>query len=207
MDFTGIKNIIFDLGGVLINLDPSLTHRAFEKAGAKVAEHFTFTHQHTLIQEFEVGKMEVGEFRQMFCGIFNTAMHETEFDSAWNAMLLDIPGERLELLRRLKQQYNIYLLSNTNFLHHAFIIEYLRVHHGIENFDAMFHKAYYSHTLGLRKPDEAIYRHVLNENNLNPSETLFFDDNAANIEGAKAVGVQCVLVDRDIVEVCQTLKV
>ncbi|HYG15137.1 MAG TPA: HAD family phosphatase [Bacteroidia bacterium] len=201
MDFTGIKNIIFDLGGVLINLDPTLTHRAFEKAGAvQVAEHFTFTHQHTLIKEFEVGRMDAPSFRQMFCGIFNTVIQETDFDAAWNAMLLDVPAERLELLRRLKSRYNIYLLSNTNFLHHAFIIEYLRATHGIDNFDAMFHKAYYSHTLGLRKPDAAIYRHVLDENKLNPSETLFFDDNAANIEGAKAVGIQSVLVDKEIVE-------
>lgn len=201
MDFTGIKNIIFDLGGVLINLDPSLTHRAFEKAGAlQVAEHFTFTHQHTLIKDFEVGKMDAAEFRTMFCSTFNTVMQETDFDAAWNAMLLDIPVSRLELLRQLKQQYNIYLLSNTNFLHHAFIIEYLRVSHGIENFDVMFHKAYYSHTLGLRKPDEAIYRHVLAENSLNPAETLFFDDNAANMEGAEALGIKSVLVDREIVE-------
>lgn len=200
MEHKGIKNIIFDLGGVIINLDPGLTHKAFAELGAMgFDDMFTFTHQLEVISEFEIGRITAAELRSKLAEHTRKEVADEDFDRAWNAMLLDIPPHRLDLLKELKKNYNLYLLSNSNELHIASIDQYLAAEHGIEKFDDLFHKSYYSHLLGMRKPNEEIYRHVLEESGLNPHETLFFDDNASNVQAAEELGIKAIRVERDIV--------
>lgn len=199
MELTGIKNIIFDLGGVLINLNPSLTHQAFEELGLpQFTEMFTFTHQHDLITQFEVGEIDAHTLRNEVRTLTQQTITDVQFDAAWNAMLLDIPMQRLELLQRAKSGYNTYLLSNSNGLHIPFIHQYVAQEHGIEDFDTLFHKAYYSHLVKMRKPNADIYQLVLDENGLNPEETLFLDDNTANVEAALSLGIKAVKVEKDV---------
>src|SRR5205085_1400826 len=107
---------------------------------------------------------------------------------AWNALLLDFPGERIELLKTLKKKYRLFLLSNTNSIHHKQFQQQLYQQTG-NYLEDLFEKTYYSHTIGLCKPDVEAFRLVINENNLNPSETIFVDDSEANITGAKEAGL------------------
>ena len=111
-------------------------------------------------------------------------------------MLLQIPVHRFTMLRRLKEKYNVFLLSNTNETHINWVDGYLRTVYNftIEDFDARyFHKSYYSHLINLRKPNTNIYDYVLQDAGLKAEETLFIDDNFHNIEGAKKVGLQTYL--------------
>jgi putative hydrolase of the HAD superfamily len=105
-------------------------------------------------------------------------------------MLGDIPAGRIELLRELRSKYKTYLLSNTNAIHLDCFSGMVKKAHGLESLDPLFHKAYYSHLMKLRKPDAAIYEYVLNENGLKANETIFLDDNVANLKGAASVGIQ-----------------
>jgi putative hydrolase of the HAD superfamily len=105
---------------------------------------------------------------------------------AWNALLLDFPPERIELLRSLKNRYSLFLFSNTNALHHAHFHNMFRRDFGGESMDDLFKKAYYSQVMKMRKPDKASFEFIIRENKLDPAETLFVDDALINIEGAKS---------------------
>ena len=104
-------------------------------------------------------------------------------------MLLDIPKERIVLIRKLALKYNVFLLSNTNEIHLTHINKYLFDTYGITTINSLFKKAYFSHEIGFRKPNPEIFEFVLNENNLNPSETLFVDDSIEHIQSAKQLGI------------------
>jgi glucose-1-phosphatase len=188
---TGIKNIIFDLGGVIINLAVEKTHQAFATlSGLPIEEIKARVHHGAYFHEYEKGLITDAEFRDQLRVSLNLKVTDSELDAAWNAMLLDIPMERIQLLERLKKNYSIYLLSNTNNIHlqcFSSIVEQLT---GKECIDDYFHKAYYSHLLKLSKPDVAIYEHVLAQNNLMSAETIFLDDNKDNLAGANKAGIQ-----------------
>jgi putative hydrolase of the HAD superfamily len=109
---------------------------------------------------------------------------------SWNAMLLGTPLKRLEMLEQLKKRYKVYLFSNTNATHIEWVYKDLLLTHGIANFNSQFfHKAYYSHLIGLRKPHAAAFEYVIHDSSMNPAETLFIDDNIDNIAGAESVGL------------------
>jgi putative hydrolase of the HAD superfamily len=122
----------------------------------------------------------------------NYAPHTSENDiiNAWNAMLLDFPAGRIAFLLQLKNRYRTFLLSNTNAIHHQAFQQIQLTPAG--TLDDCFEKAYYSHEMGLRKPDAEIFQYVLEENNLSAAETLFIDDTISNIEGAMLVNLNCV---------------
>lgn len=128
--------------------------------------------------------------------------------AAWNAMLLDFPLQRLQLLQQLRQHYNLYLLSNTNAIHLEAFNRLLQESRGIPSLGSFFDKAYYSHLMGHRKPDKESYLMVMEENGLLPEETLFIDDTLPNIEGAKAVGLQTIHLQapRTIMDIFQPQK-
>jgi epoxide hydrolase-like predicted phosphatase len=190
-----IRNLIFDLGGVILNLSvqstlqqlAGLTGLSLEKIMESYGSRQEFL-------QYEKGQIGDPEFRSALRNIYAFEGTDTLIDSCWNAMLLDIPAQRIELLKSLREKYRTFLLSNTNSIHVKCFSEYLQTSHGIASLDALFEKVYYSHTLGMRKPDPEIYEHVLKENNLVASETLFLDDSQKNIEGAQAVGIQTVWV-------------
>jgi glucose-1-phosphatase len=186
-----IKNIIFDLGGVIINIDYNLTAKAFEQMGISNFEQlFSQAKQSDLFDLYEKGKISSAEFREAIKKIIGSNYTDELIDKAWNALLLDIPPQRLQLLENVKSKYNTYLLSNTNDIHIETFNVYLKQTFDIPNLQAFFHKLYLSYKVGMRKPDAEIFELVLSENNLNPAETLFIDDSIQHIESAKKLGVQ-----------------
>jgi len=187
----GIKHIIFDLGGVILNINYQLTYNAFQELGVKdftsLYNQFTLN---SLFGDLETGRIEKVEFLAEMQKHTPEGTTDQQIIDAWNAMLLDFPVRRLQILQQLRQHYGLYLLSNTNAIHHEAFNHILQQSRGIPSLDVFFDKAYYSHLMGLRKPDKESYQLVLEENGLNPSETLFIDDTLPNIEGAKLVGLQ-----------------
>jgi putative hydrolase of the HAD superfamily len=188
---SSIKNIIFDLGGVILNLSVDSTLRQISQlSGHPVEKVMELYHARPEFLQYERGEITNDEFRKSLRDIFGITTLDTEVDKCWNAMLGDIPKERIELLRELKSNYKTYLLSNTNAIHLDCFSGMVNKDHGIESLAPLFHKAYYSHLMKMRKPDPAIYEFVLKENGLKANETIFLDDNVANLKGAASVGIQ-----------------
>jgi epoxide hydrolase-like predicted phosphatase len=190
-----IRNLIFDLGGVILNLSvPSTLNQLASLTGLpleKIME--SYASREEFIQ-YEKGLIGDAEFRSALRSIYRFNGDDTVIDNCWNAMLLDIPPTRIAQLNDLKTRYRTFLLSNTNAIHVKCFSEGLSKHHGLASLDNLFEKVYYSHELNMRKPDPEIYAHVLKENQLEANETLFLDDNAKNIEGARSVGIETMLV-------------
>lgn len=194
MNRAGLKNLIFDLGGVIINLDTSLTIKAFaELTDNKVDEIIRFSEQEPAFHLYEKGQISDNDFRTAIRKLTAKELADVDIDNAWNAMILDLPIERIELLRQLKNNYNLYLLSNTNTIHMECVND-VRSSANVEPFDQLFHYDYYSHLMGKRKPDLEIFEQVVDENNLNTEETLFLDDNYDNINGASKLGIKTLHV-------------
>lgn len=190
------KNIIFDLGGVLININYSLTSDAFEALGlGKFDELFSQAHQSKLFDLYEKGLISSEEFRTRVKTFFSQPIDDRTIETAWNAMLLDFPKERLDFLQKIKTTHRTFLLSNTNDIHIQQINLDLQKVHGISNLNGHFEKVYLSYEVNMRKPDAEIFELVLKENNLNPEETLFIDDSAQHIEAAKKLGIQTYWLD------------
>jgi putative hydrolase of the HAD superfamily len=191
-----IKNLIFDLGGVILDLSIDHTLESFSQLSGtsktSVEKIFNSTHEFLL---YEKGLISDDEFRNSVRSIYGIQASDETLDKSWNAMLRGIPFEKLELLNKLKTRYNVYLLSNTNTIHLNYINDVmLPPLTGGKSLEPFFHKAYYSHLMKMRKPDAEIFETVLKENSLKPGETLFLDDNASNIEGASRLGIQTVHV-------------
>jgi putative hydrolase of the HAD superfamily len=185
-----IKNIIFDLGGVIMNLDFGLTEKAFTQLGiTDFSKYLTQFHITPFFKEYEIGNIGHAEFIKGVQGLAPVVMTEVQIVDAWNAMLLDFPEERIELLKKLKRKYRLFLLSNTNALHHDEFQKRFKEITG-SYIESIFEKTYYSHTAHMRKPLAAIYQLVIDENGLNAAETLFIDDTASNFEGATQTGLQ-----------------
>lgn len=191
-----VKNIIFDLGGVILDLSVDHTLESFARlAGIPKQKVVNLFHSSPGFNEFEKGGMTNADFRDYIRKIYQVNASDQDIDTSWNAMLRGLPVVKLNLLQRLKTTYTVYLLSNTNDIHLSYINStLLPAVTGENSLDVYFHKAYYSHRMLKRKPDAEIFEQVLEENRLAPEQTLFFDDNALNIAGAKEVGIQTIHV-------------
>jgi len=190
------KNIIFDLGGVIINIDLSLTMTAFEELGIKdVPKLFSTTLQQQLFDFQEKGTITSAQFRDEIRKFSTVHLLDSQIDEAWNALLLDLPKARLELLEKVKCSHRTFLLSNTNEIHIQTIQRYLNKEYGISDLSSFFEKTYLSYQLGMRKPDAELFKLVLDENKLNPSETLFIDDSKQHILAAEKLGIQTYWLD------------
>lgn len=190
-----IKNIIFDLGGVFMDIDFSRTEQAFVNLGvANFNELFTQHHASPLFEDLETGKVSPEEFYEFFRTEAKINLTDEQIKNAWNALLINFPAERLEWLEQIKQRYNIYLFSNTNQIHYDAFMDIFRNETGMEDFNQYFIKAYYSQTLGLSKPYKEAYLKIIEEQNLIAVETLFIDDTPKNITGAKEAGLQVILL-------------
>ncbi|MBC5772870.1 HAD family phosphatase [Pontibacter sp. KCTC 32443] len=190
MDLQNIKNIIFDLGGVIINIDYNKSLREllkYSKTGS--AMEFTQKAQSQLFDLYETGNSTCEQFRNNLRSEYNLEATDEEIDAAWNAMLLDIPQERIDLLQELGKKYRIFLLSNTNAIHLKKFNELVAHSFTIPNLDSLFEQSYYSHLVGKRKPDAAIFEQILAENNLDRTETLFIDDSIQHINSADSLGI------------------
>lgn len=191
-----IKNILFDLGGVLLNLDVSKTEVGFRCLvgdNKKHQEIYAQLNDKQVFEDIETNAISAEEFVKVLQEANPTPVTTAQVETAWSAMLLDFPAQRIELLRELKAAgYTIFLLSNTNSIHLRDFRAIMQAQLGIDDFDAFFDKAYYSHLIELRKPHAEAFQYVLDDANINASETVFIDDNAINLTGARAVGMHTI---------------
>jgi len=187
-----IQNIIFDLGGVLLNLDTLRTREAFIRMGViQIDELFRIGHASSFFKQYEVGTINDDEFVEAALQLAHAGATREEVLVAWNAMLLDFPAERVQWLKNLKNKYRLFLFSNTNALHaEAFQRSFLDVYGS--PMDALFQKAYYSHLINVRKPEREAFEYVIHDSRLDPAATLFIDDALINVEGARSAGLQAV---------------
>jgi len=202
-----VKNIIFDFGNVLLNLDMKATERQMI---ALLGGHYKFSEEKnvypTFFNDYELGKMSEEDFLQGLQDMTDKKPSFSDLKFAWNAMLLDLPPARLEMLLRLNEKYRVFLLSNTNKTHIDYVMNYLAAEYDITDWDERyFEKTYYSHLVKMRKPNNDIYDFVLADAQLKAEETLFIDDNIANIKAATALSWQTILHNdgRDITTVMQ----
>jgi putative hydrolase of the HAD superfamily len=184
------KNIIFDLGGVLLDIDYQKTLDAFEALGFKdFDKHYSQAKQSGLFDDFEIGAIAPHEFIGTIKSYLPDSVSDEDVAHAWNALLLDWRPERISFLEDLASRYNLFLFSNTNAIHKAFFDRTFVEQVGKNSLDSYFVKAYYSHIFGRRKPHPESFIAILNENNLIPSETLFIDDSLQHVHGAREAGI------------------
>ena len=184
-----IKNIVFDLGGVLVDLDFKAAINGLQKAGfANVKEQLQAFDRDGIFQKFELGEMTAKEFRTAIRGNSTVELTDEEVDVLWNAMLLEVPREKLELILHLRGKYMVYLLSNTNSIHWDYVCKNAFNYRGFRVND-YFEETFLSYEMHLAKPDKAIFEKVLQDANLLPEETLFIDDSEANCKAAEEVGI------------------
>ncbi len=190
-----VENVIFDLGGVLLDIDYNLTRVAFEKLGvAHFDEMYSQANADKLFQKLETGVVTEDEFYNHLNQSTGLHLSPKEIREAWNAMLLSFREESLDFLGQISKSYKIYLLSNTNKIHFTSFYEIYNQKERKKSFEQYFINAFYSFEIGLRKPDVDCYEWVLKELEIEPQKTLFIDDSVKNIEGANRVGLQTVLL-------------
>ena len=188
-----IKNLLFDLGGVIINIDFQMVAQSF---GALSNKDIPLIRQEIeerrIFFNHEVGHWTDAEFRIAVNHMLETSLTDKQIDAAWNSMLFDIPQERIDLLKALRKKYNLYLLSNTNAIHIREVNRILQRDNQVDSLEELFEKTYYSHQIHLAKPSADCYEFVLRDAHIRAEETLFIDDSASNIHGAKQIGIQTV---------------
>lgn len=201
--------LLLDLGGVLIDVDYRASARAFAALGHTGFDAlYDKAKQDHLFDAFETGSLPPAGFRDRIRELLGAPMADAEVDACWNAMLGTIPSERIRLVQRLKERYQVLLLSNTNAIHVRAFEAIIARTNGIGDFKALFHGAWYSCEMGLRKPDAGAFHHVLSRHGADPSRTLFIDDSIQHVHGARAAGLHALHLDleqEDIVRMCERL--
>ena len=185
-----MENIVFDFGGVIINLDVSRTINEFERLGiANVLNSTGHNYTNSIFYDFEIGKVSEIEFIKKLKSLSTLNPSCKDIRQAWNAMILDIPKGNIDFLLRLGKTHRIFLLSNSNSIHQEKFITEVNKKNNI-SFNHLFERAYYSHEIGLRKPNKKIFNFLIQKNKLNTDETLFVDDSIDNIKIAEEVGIK-----------------
>lgn len=191
-----IKNIIFDYGNVIFSIDFARVQQSFKALGiSNVDAFFGHLQQDPVFDAFDRGQITAAQFRDRIREkADNPNLTDDEIDAAWNSILVGIAEGNHDLLLKLKEKYRTFLLSNINEIHYDFILKYLQRNFGFDSNDHLFEKIYYSHFTGKRKPELAIFEQVLQENNLNPAETLFIDDSPQHLAAAQTLGIHTFLM-------------
>lgn len=197
-DLQNLENIIFDLGGVLLNLDFDASIQAFHELGMdKKVVNRQQAYADKVFYELETGAVSVTEFRSRVRKILdNPDATDQQIDDAWYAMIKDIPAHRVEMVQKLSRNFNVYLFSNTNQIHIQRLHADFKEHHGID-FPSLFKKDYYSFEIKERKPELDSYLKVIELAGIDPAKSLFIDDLEKNITGAEKAGLRTYWLDRD----------
>lgn len=192
----GIKNLIIDLGGVIVNLTRNRCIEAFEQLGVvNIRENIVNNCQHKdLFMQLELGQITRGQFYDGIRHLSERSLTNEQIDAAWIAMLGEVPSYKLDLLLDLKKRYNTYLLSNTNEIHWNWIADTAFAYQGKQATD-FFNRIYLSYELHMIKPNTDIFEHVLNDAGICSEETLFLDDSLPNCRTAEAMRIKAYLVD------------
>jgi putative hydrolase of the HAD superfamily len=195
-----VRNIIFDLGGVILNIDPQVTVEEMRKLGINDFHHiYNKLKQNEIFDQLEKGEISEEQFLDKIRQTVGIEIESDALTDSWNRLLLDFPPQRIELLQQLKrsERYNTFLLSNTNSIHKKAYTRELKEKFGIDGLESLFKKAYFSHEINMRKPDSEIFEYVLEDSNLKADETLFIDDSKDNIEAAQKLGIKTFLADEE----------
>ena len=188
-----IENIIFDLGGVIINIDYNLTAQAFKDLGlTDFDEMYSQAEQTGLFDRFEKGLCSTSYFVNALLDYLPAGTTPNQVVSAWNAMILDFPLENLNFLNSLQGKYRIFLLSNTNEIHIQYFHRKLSQTVSEDTLVPFFERVYYSSDINMRKPDLEIFEKVCKDNGLDKSKTVFVDDTLQHIHAAKNAGIHTI---------------
>ncbi len=190
----GIKNLIFDFGNVLFDIDLSRIDTHLQQfAGEQYAAARDQLLRDHIFDLYETGGISTTDFLDTIRLSVHPPLQAEQVEFAWNSIFIGMPAARFEMLLRLRQHYKVFLLSNINDLHEHWIADYMVREHGISDYESRyFDGVYFSHLIRLRKPNREIYEYVLADAELVPEETLFFDDMEINVAGARQAGIQAV---------------
>lgn len=194
-----IKNIIFDYGNVIFEIDFVRTQNALLQLGiTDVQQFFAHKSHNEIFNDFETGSISPAQFRSKIREAANNMdLSDEQIDSAWNSLLVGVPSPAVhDTLLKVKEKYRTFLLSNNNEIHYNWIVDYLKREYNVNDNNHLFEKAYYSQQMFLRKPNVEIFEQVIKENNLIPEETLFIDDSPQHLVGAKQAGLKTLLMDK-----------
>ncbi len=209
MSLKGIDTLLLDLGGVLIDVDYARTAHAFASLGLTGFDLiYSKAKQTDLFDRFETGELSGTEFRQQLRELMRIEIGDADIDRCWNAMLGTIPEERIILLKRLREQYRLLLLSNTNSVHVPAFTRIILEKNGIADLKDLFDGAYFSCEIGLRKPHREAFVHVLEQHGAMADRTLFIDDSMQHVEGARNAGLRAEHLDlsrEDVIQMAQRL--
>ncbi len=194
VDLTKFDTIIFDLGGVILDIDPERTRNSFIKLIGEANVDKVFAND--ILIQFEKGLLTATEFHSAVENLLSVKINEDVFFRAWTAMLVDFKPKRIERIQWLAKSHKLLMLSNTNEVHFAFFSGKLEKEYGV-SFNDLFQKVYISNEMHLLKPDLEIYRQVLIEQNLNPETTLFIEDTKENAVAANKLGIETLVIPRN----------
>ena len=185
-----INALLFDLGGVIVDLDYNKTIEAFEAIGLEDAEHlYNQFNQSKIFDEFEIGSISREEFMGLLQEKIPQKVSQSKIKEAWNAMILGFEKSKLEQIKRYCEKIPCYLLSNTNEIHLEYIQTLLQ-EVPFKNLELLFTKCYYSHIIGRRKPHRETFEWVLNDMGSSPEEVLFIEDSPQHIRGAEKAKIK-----------------
>jgi len=198
------KTIIFDYGGIFVDINYEDTVRAFSKLTDKVSvdELYSKHNQIDLFSDLEIGKISADTFCEGIRDILKIQSSNELIKDAWCAMLKDIKAERVEFLQELKETKQVFMLSNINAIHEKFLADYSVRNFDISSFYTYFDHVYFSHHVKMRKPNTEIFAYVLEENKLNPKDVLFLDDSLQHVEGARKLGINAIHLENANTFIC-----
>ncbi len=202
-----VRSFLFDFGNVIIDIDiPYATDQCLKLKSGDIGEEEFLSELSVLIRKYEVGGITTDLFINRVLRMSHRDVHALDVINAWNSMLVGIPEYRLGMLTRLRQNYGVYMLSNTNELHIAWVDKYLKDVHQVADLESeYFDDIHYSHLIGARKPDRDAFQYVIDHSFISPEHTLFIDDTSENIEAASDMGFQVLLSPPDH-EIAEYLK-
>jgi putative hydrolase of the HAD superfamily len=187
---TPVKNIIFDLGNVLYDIDFNIMYDQFRELGIPdFQNHYTLNQSDELFFDLEKGFIDEVAFCNRFNQLYNLSLSHDQIIKAWNSLLKGYRKESMDWVKANQQKFPMFLFSNTNQIHFDFFIPQFEREIG-GDFEQLFKTPYYSHKMGMRKPDPASFQYILDQEGLIAAETLFIDDNEPNVIAAASVGLK-----------------
>lgn len=191
-----IKNILFDFGGVLYDIDFSNTIHAFQQLGFNNFEELYSQYKASpVFQNLETGHISPGEFYTVIQQMAPLPVSHEQIRNAWNALLIGYRLPSLAFLLELRKNYQLLLLSNTNKIHYDFFTAQLTEQTNYPSLESFFTNAYFSQQIGLRKPDTGAFEYILNNAGIKAAETLFIDDSYTNFPNAEKLGMKIHLLE------------
>ena len=192
-----IKNIIFDLCGPIITIDINLIDREFHRLGVKEPYPYQRLCDEGLCERFETNRISAEAFCDEVRSMLNCSLNDIQICTAWNTLITQFPQSHIDLLKKLRSRYKVFLLSNSDAINADYFGRYLNFHSYCDLMNEAFDEAFFSYELGLRKPDPKVFQHIIEKHHLLPEETLHIDDRRMHCDGARKAGLNAHLLEPD----------